>query len=182
MIYFIVFGDTSGQLFGSFGGQELEAVWYSSRYFYVLILGAVLTPVVIKKELAELEWLSIVLFVSIGLFILVNLWELTIDPKFVPIDSTAKEYYSPKVTYQLISSFSIVLVAYSYQQNVFPVYSSLQVKTNEQYKRVSLGGLVLTLIIYCTVGMICLFMFGNQIESSVLLNIGSYHPNNVNFW
>ncbi len=84
MIYFIVFSDTTGQLVGSFNGYALGEIWYSSRYFYVLILGAVLTPVILKKELAELEWLSIVLFASIGIFIVVNFWELVIDPKFVP--------------------------------------------------------------------------------------------------
>jgi hypothetical protein len=37
-------------------------------------LGALLTPVILKKELAELEWLSYVLFGAIGLFIITNIW------------------------------------------------------------------------------------------------------------
>jgi len=48
--------------------------WCYERYFYVLILAAALTPVILKKEIAELEWLSFVLFGAIGLFILVNLF------------------------------------------------------------------------------------------------------------
>lgn len=71
-------------MIGGLNGYELGDIWYSSRYFYVLLLGAALTPVVLKKELAELEWLSIVLFVSIGLFVLVNFIQLTIDKRFVP--------------------------------------------------------------------------------------------------
>jgi amino acid permease len=130
MIYFIVFSDTTGQLVGSFNDHALGEIWYSSRYFYVLLLGAALAPVILKKDLAELEWLSIVLFVSIGLFIVVNFWELVIDPKFVPVNTSTKEYFEPKITIKFISSLSIILVAYSYQQNVFPVFSSLQVKTN----------------------------------------------------
>jgi amino acid permease len=115
---------------GSFNDHALGEIWYSSRYFYVLLLGAALAPVILKKDLAELEWLSIVLFVSIGLFIVVNFWELVIDPKFVPVNTSTKEYFEPKMTIKFISSLSIILVAYSYQQNVFPVFSSLQVKTN----------------------------------------------------
>lgn len=39
-------------------------------------------PVVLKKELAELEWCSWVLFTSIGLFVVLNLWQLTMDANF----------------------------------------------------------------------------------------------------
>ena len=39
-------------------------------------------PVVIKKELAELEWLSWVLFASIGIFVGLNLWQLLFDKNF----------------------------------------------------------------------------------------------------
>lgn len=49
-------------------------MWYYDRYFYVLILGVLLAPVILKKELAELEWLSYVLFGAIGLFVLTNLY------------------------------------------------------------------------------------------------------------
>ena len=73
MIYFITFGDTLGQLVASFVKDgELGSVWYTSRYFFVLILAALLIIVILKKELAELEWISIVLFVSLGLFILMD--------------------------------------------------------------------------------------------------------------
>ncbi len=48
----------------------------------MLILAAALLPVILKKELAELEWLSWVLFGSIGLFIAINLWQLVGDKSF----------------------------------------------------------------------------------------------------
>lgn len=41
-----------------------------------MLLAAALTPVILKKELAELEWLSFVLFGAIGLFILINAYQL----------------------------------------------------------------------------------------------------------
>ena len=83
MIYFITFGDTMGQLVASFvEGAELESEFYTSRYFFVLILAVLLIAVILKKELAELEWLSIVLFVSLGLFILCDMIQLFIDPRF----------------------------------------------------------------------------------------------------
>ena len=87
MIYFIVFSETSAQLIGGiFGGKELGDVWYSSKTVYVIALGIGLGPIVIKKEIAELEWLSILLGVSIVIFVILSLWLLLIDPRFeIPI-------------------------------------------------------------------------------------------------
>lgn len=95
IIYFIVFADTTGQLAGSFNGYALGEIWYSSRYVYVLILGAVMTPIILKKELAELDWLAILLFSCIGIFIVANFWELVIDPKFVPETPPSREFWVP---------------------------------------------------------------------------------------
>ena len=64
------------------------------------------------------------------------------------------------------------MIAYSYQQNVFPIYSELRNKTNEEYKKVSKYGLPLTACIYFAVGTICIFMFGESLTSQVLENIG----------
>ena len=57
-------------------------VFYTQRWFFVLVIAVLLLPVILKKELAELEWCSWVLFASIGLFIILNFWELVADPNF----------------------------------------------------------------------------------------------------
>ena len=73
MIYFIVFGDTAGQLAASFTTDEkLGTVWYTSRWCYSVPLAVVLLPICLKRELAELAWISYVLFTSLALFVFVN--------------------------------------------------------------------------------------------------------------
>ena len=73
MIYFITYGDTCGQLAASLvEGTELNSEWYTSRYFYILVLAGLLAPIILKKDLAELEWVSVVLFICLGLFILLS--------------------------------------------------------------------------------------------------------------
>ena len=73
MIYFITYGDTLGQLVASLvEGESLNSIWYTSRYFYILILAGLLSLVILKKELAELEWISVVLFICLFLFILLS--------------------------------------------------------------------------------------------------------------
>ena len=77
------------------------------------------------------------------------------------------------------------MLAYSYQQNIFPIYSELKEKNNETYGKVSKIALPLTGSIYFAVGIICSLMFGKTLESSVLLNIGySRHSDDPSkgFW
>lgn len=81
-LYFIVFGDTSGQLFANMFNDGATDVFYGQRWFWILVIAVLLLPVILKKELAELEWCSWVLFASIGLFIVLNFWELTVDKNF----------------------------------------------------------------------------------------------------
>ena len=82
LVYFIVFGDTTAQLVANVFNEGEMTIWWCERFFYVLLLALALLPVIVKKELAELEWLSWVLFASIGLFIITNLWQLEFDKNF----------------------------------------------------------------------------------------------------
>ena len=171
MLYFIVFGDTFATFIASLVGETLWSVWYTHRYIYSLPLAVLLLPVVLKKELAEFAWISYVLFVSLGLFVVTNFIELVFDKHF-EAEGVSTEILKPKIHWSTISALSAVMVAYSYQQNVMPIYSELRNKTNEEYKKVSLGGLPLTGSIYVMVGIICSLMFGDKLQSSILLNLG----------
>lgn len=78
-LYFIVYSGIAANLTANYTGVAYAEVWYTDRTVYVLGLGALLIPVVLKKELAELEWLSFVLFISIGIFISATFIELVFE-------------------------------------------------------------------------------------------------------
>lgn len=65
MIYFIVFGDISASL----ALQAASDGFYTQRWFYVLILAIAMLPFCLKKMLREMKIVSILLFGSIGLFV-----------------------------------------------------------------------------------------------------------------
>lgn len=133
MIYFIVFSETSAQLVGGFFNKALGEVWYSSKLVYVVALGLGLTPVVIKKDIAELEWLSILLGVSILIFVLLSLWLLLIDPNYITPEADKIDVTWPVMKWTTMSSVCTIMVAYSYTQNVYPIFDSLKTKTTEAY-------------------------------------------------
>ena len=115
IIYFIVFGDTGGQFVASFYHDTgLGDEWYTSRYTFSVPLAVALLPVVLKKELAELAWISYVLFTSLILFVLLNLIQLTFDSHFEP-EGTNVDVLKPKIHWGTISALSATMVAYSYQ-------------------------------------------------------------------
>lgn len=125
---------------------------------------------IIKKELKELKAVSTILFICLGLFVLVFFVDLC-DGSAPNPDENFKYYWRTHWDAQLVTSFSIVLVAYSCQQNMFPLQSSLKDKS-EIEKAVGLG-LIYVLVVYVTLGIISVFLFGSTIDESVLDNISA---------
>ena len=64
------------------------------------------------------------------------------------------------------------MVAYAYQQNVFPIYSVLKDQSTPGYAASSKRALLFALCTYYTMAIVGIFLFGLNIESSILLNFG----------
>jgi amino acid permease len=121
MVYFIVFGDTAAQLFVNIlnDGNPGDQPWFN-RWFYVVVLGLLMTPIILKKELAELEWLSLLLFISLGVFVILMIWLLCFDSAFRdPLGpythGLTQDVYKPNHGIgRVISAVSVTFVAYGY--------------------------------------------------------------------
>jgi len=134
MIYFIVFGDTAGQLAASFtDGETLGSVWYTSRWCYSVPLAFAAFPFCLKKDLAEFAWVAYLLFTCIAIFLFANAWQLCFDPHFTAEGMTV-EILEPKMDWSIISSLSAIMVAFGYQQNAFPIWAELRPQTTESYQ------------------------------------------------
>ena len=73
MIYFIVFGDITKSLIAQcfFDPEDETYSMWKERGTWVVLLGASLFPLIIKKELKELKIASVILFAGISSFILI---------------------------------------------------------------------------------------------------------------
>ena len=135
-------------------------------------MAAILLVVVLKDELAELEWLAIVLFVCTGLFIFCETFQLLFDPRFksAPV---VDDFWLPSMKVETISALSVTMLSYTYQQNVYLLFSSLKTKTNEELMKVNWYGTAITGMIYVLMAVVSVLMFGEATDAMFLNNIGA---------
>jgi hypothetical protein len=70
----------------------------------------------------------------------------------------------------------VFMVAFCYQVNLFPLFSSLKVKTNAFCQKTTTTAMIIVWLIYTSLSIICSFLFGKQIMqvgSNVILNINN---------
>ena len=74
MVYFITFSEIMSSfckdLIGD-GDKPLVENWLVQKQFWVLVLAAIILPICLKREVAELHIVSVTLFASIVVFILI---------------------------------------------------------------------------------------------------------------
>jgi len=128
MIYFIVFGDIMSSIVSDlvYDGRQTPDLFFTQRSAYIIILGASLFPLVIKKELNELKIASVILFIGISSFILIFTYQIVFEG-IVNNDEAYYDYFTISKDLGVIKGISIMIVAFGFQQNLFPMYNSLAV-------------------------------------------------------
>lgn len=142
----------------------------TQRTFYVLLVAFLLIPVLIKRSMGELPILSYLLLGSVLLFIILTGVDLATGAKEAqPLSNFKTPIWSDKI----VSSISILCVACSYQTGVFPAYTSMQDKSTLRFS-ISAGiANAFCGVVYIILGILCLAMFGSELQSNVLLNMAT---------
>jgi amino acid permease len=125
----------------------------------------------LQKELKEIKAVSVILFISIGLFVVLMIVQLEFDGSNLNPDSSYSIYYKVKLDIQLMNGFGIILVAYGFSQNLFPIYASLENKMTSNALKATAMGLAMSLVLYLGMGILSLYVFGSGLYESVLTNI-----------
>ena len=171
--YFIIFAGILSSFLREIPGVE-HGGWsfIGTQWFSVLILGAIIFPLVIKKQISELSIAGALLFVGVILFNML-LWVLKIDAKD-KIDykeGDSRFFYRFEFNQQLLSSLSTAFVAYGFQSGFFPIYNALESKNYIRGMKFSILAMGFSFLIYVCIMFSGLYAFGVKIEGDVLQNL-----------
>lgn len=137
-----------------------------------MVVGLCLTPLIFKREIHELRFASVLLFIGIFLFVVVFTVQLVTAGADQNDDEDFTEYYSFKVDRQFFTAVAVFMTAYSFQFNLFPVLSSLKVKTNSNGMRAITLALGLAMAIYIALSILSIYTFGSLLKPDVINNVG----------
>ena len=85
LIYFILFAQTMQELVKDFGkksGKDFGDSVLIQQWFYAAILGLMLIPIIIKKQLEELSIVAFSLFALVVIFVLLLILQLGIEDTY----------------------------------------------------------------------------------------------------
>ena len=171
MIYFIVFGDIAKSLAEQAYGFDKENV-LTRRPIYVICIAVLMSPIILKKRLKEMKFVSFLLFMAIAVFILLFLVQMFTLGTAANNDEDYRSYWKMTYDLDLITSFNTVVLAYAYQINLFPTYNSLgENKTNETAVKAIKIGSSLTFFVYTSLGILSIYTFGESLEDDVFINV-----------
>ena len=171
-LYFIVFSSVAVSLVSlAYVDKDSDTI-FTDRATYVIALAIVLVPLILKKKLAEMKIISILLFASIGIFIILFLVQLLTLGGIENHDEDYGQYYEVTFDLNLVTGFNIIVLAMGYHTNLFPTYNAFGAKkSNKLGLQAIVVASVLSTLIYITLGILSIYIFGTDLEASVLDNV-----------
>ena len=129
-------------------------------------------PICLKKKIAEMKCISVLLFASITIFVIVMLVQLCVEGTSENHDDDFGQYYEVDWGLDLVTGFNIFICANAYQMNLFPTYNSLGANKSNKTASESIAiASAMSTLIYISVGILSIYTFGSELSDSVLDNI-----------
>ena len=123
-----------------------------------------------------MKFVSILLFLAIGLFISLFIVQIATIGNLQNHDKYYGQYYNIEYDMKLITGFNIIVLAYGFQTNLFPTYNSMGANRN-RYTGIQaiLIGALISLIVYVSLGLLSIYIFGSGLHANVMKNIDEEH-------
>lgn len=174
--YFIIFGGILSSFI-----KEIDAIHNSNTWSFlgqqwvsVLILGALIFGLIIKKQISELSIAGALLFVGVILFnILLIILKFDDKDEVTYNDGDSRYFFRFRINQQFLSSLSTAFVAYGFQSGFFPIYNALENRNYKNGMKFAILGMGFAFVIYMCIMFSGLFTFGLQTEGDVLKNISA---------
>jgi len=114
----------------------------------------------------------LILFAGISSFVVIFSFQMIFEGTKENHDKDYDNYYVADMDMSIIKGVSIILVAFSFQQNLFPMYNSLKEPTNTNCNSAVNMALGATGMIYICIALLGMFFFGSVVDQNILKSVG----------
>ena len=169
-VYFRIFGDTIQNVVGGYVSEDSFLVTNWHNFLYILIILVLMCFIIWTEDFEKFEKTSFLgMFGILVYFItLIILFFYKKSKGFEPFYSSDSFFVSNEYTNILISLPSVFL-SFSFQFNLFPIYSGLIQRTHYEMIRVTEMSIFFCLILYIFSGVIGYLMYGENLTDTILL-------------
>ena len=168
-VYFRVVADTIQNIIGGYVSKDNFFVNNWHNFLYILIILVIMSFVIWTKDFKKFEKTSFLGMIGIIIYfiILIALFIYKISKGFKPYYSLDSYFISGEFTNILICLPSVFL-SFSFQFNLFPIYSGLINRTHTEILKVTKFSIIFCFILYIFSGIIGFLIYGDTLNDTIL--------------
>ena len=167
--YAIIFGSSVSQILSISTNSNS---FFMSRQFFQIIAAIFILPFMFAKSTEKLKFASFLSIIAIVVFTFITIYNFAnkASKGILPTDSI--NYFIPSSSTFEISNalgcFSTVFLAFTFHFNFFPIYKSLDKKTDKKMMKVAIIALTIVVIFYILIAGCGYLSYGSGIKGNFL--------------
>ncbi|CAI2366477.1 unnamed protein product [Moneuplotes crassus] len=168
VIFFIVFGDVSGNLMTRFGVDEDS--FFTSRIFTQSALGFILLYLCIQKHISSLKYSGLFTMFLCFVFVVLFFIHGMVSSHEPGIKA---DILNTKIDVTFFTAISTIFTSYGFQTAFFTAFQSLKNKTNRNGELADIWTRICIFTIFNVTVMIAYGLYGEDIEKNLLMSISN---------
>jgi len=150
------------------GIKTLSETIFTSKAFYVIILYLTLLGNVLKKNMKELRIISILLIFGVVSMLSIFLAKAIFKDFFTnPNDKVQPPYTKGSI----VDSVTIVLTAYGFILNFYPIFAQMEDKSNKNGYVATLLAMFFCFVAYVSFSFLALSSYGENLSPNIFDNL-----------
>ena len=169
-VYFRIFGDTMQNIVGGFVEKDSIFVTNWHNYLYIIMIIVLMSFVICVEDFNKFEKTSFLGILGIFVYFLVIIilfFYKILFKDFSPYFNNDSYYLSGNVT-DLLMSLPSVFLSFSFQYNLFPIYSGLANRTHTEMLNVTKCTIFFCFFLYVFSGIVGFLMYGTSLDDTIL--------------
>ena len=169
-VYFRIFGDTLQNIIGGYVAKDSFLVTNWHNFLYIIIILILMCFIIWTEDFKKFEKTSFLGMIGIIIYFITLsiLFFYKISKDFKPSYSSESYFINGEYTNILISLPSVFL-SFSFQFNLFPIYSGLIQRTHDEMLKITEVSILFCLLLYVFSGICGFLLYGDSLNDTILL-------------